>query len=42
VTVNRGGGGCLLPAMLLLTLVACDVLAHGYLLLVLPFGTSRL
>ncbi|MFM8725982.1 MAG: hypothetical protein ACKON9_12760 [Planctomycetaceae bacterium] len=39
VTVNRGRRRLFIAAMLLLTLVACDVLARGYLLLVLPFGT---
>lgn len=37
--VSRGRRRLFLVAMLLLTLVACDVLARGYLLLVLPFGT---
>jgi len=39
VTVNRGRRRLFIAAMLLLTLVACDLLARGYLLLVLPLGT---
>ncbi|MFN5586493.1 MAG: hypothetical protein ACK5DR_14415 [Planctomyces sp.] len=37
--VRRGRRRLFFVAMLLLTLVACDVLARGYLMLVLPYGS---